>query len=91
MVGQVGKSIGHDVAEEITAEFTIEPFIDGAPGPHVQAAIDVVQAAGLAVEVGPFGTSIKGATEDVLRAVGDLTRAAISHGATRLSLQLTVA
>ena len=44
--------MGHDVVVEISAEFTIEPFADGAPGPHVRAAID--------------------------------------HGATRVSLQLTV-
>ena len=40
--------MGHDVVVEISAEFTIEPFVEGAPGPHVRAAIDVAEAAGLA-------------------------------------------
>ena len=75
---------------EITAEFTIEPFADGAPGPHVRAAIEVAEAAGLAVDIGPFGTSVSGSAETVLRTVSELTRAAVDHGATRVSLQLTV-
>ena len=28
------------------AEFTIEPFVEGEPGPHVRAAIEVAEAAG---------------------------------------------
>ena len=75
---------------EITAEFTIEPFADGAPGPHVRAAIDVAEAAGLAVDIGPFSTSVRGPAETVLHTVSELTRAAVDHGATRVSLQLTV-
>ena len=85
-----GDSPGHDEGVEITAEFTIEPFADGAPGPHVRAAIEVAEAAGLAVDVGPFGTSVSGSADEVLKAVSDLTRAAVDHGATRVSLQLTV-
>ena len=81
---------GHDEGVDITAEFTIEPFTDGAPGPHVRVAIDVAEAAGLAVDVGPFGTSVSGSADQVLTAVSDLIRAAINHGATRVSLQLTV-
>ena len=73
-----------------TAEFTIEPFVDGAPGPHVQAAIAVAEEAGLEVEVGPFGTSVTGETSVVVSTVDALLRAAIDHGATRVSLQVTV-
>ncbi|MCS5677752.1 MAG: thiamine-binding protein [Actinomycetota bacterium] len=75
---------------EISAEFTIEPFVEGAPGPHVRAAIDVAEAAGLAVDVGPFGTSVSGESESVLETVDAVVRAAIDRGATRVSLQLTV-
>ena len=39
--------MGHDVVVEISAEFTIEPFVEGAPGPHVRAAIDVAEALSL--------------------------------------------
>jgi hypothetical protein len=32
-------------------EFTIEPFHEGRPGPHVTAAIDAVEALGITGEV----------------------------------------
>ena len=82
--------MGHDGGVTATAEFTIEPFVDGAPGPHVQAAIAVAEEAGLEVEVGPFGTSVTGETSVVVSTVDALLRAAIDHGATRVSLQVTV-
>ena len=72
----------------VAAEFTIEPFVPGAPGPHVQAAIDTCLQAGLDVEVEPFGTRIVGDGEQVATAVGDLTRAALRAGASRVSLQV---
>jgi len=73
------------------AEFTIEPFVEGDPGPHVRAAVAVAETAGLAVDVGPFGTAIEGESADVLDAVDAVVRAAVANGATRVSLQLTVA
>jgi len=82
--------MSHDVVVEISAEFTIEPFVEGAPGPHVRAAINVAEAAGLVVDVGPFGTAVSGESESVLETVDAVVRAAIDHGATRVSLQLTV-
>ncbi|MEE2958731.1 MAG: thiamine-binding protein [Actinomycetota bacterium] len=72
------------------AEFTIEPFVEGEPGPHVRAAIAAAEAAGLVVRVGPFGTSVEGGSAAVLDAVDAVVRAAVDHGATRVSLQLTV-
>ena len=41
----------------LTVEFTIEPFVEGAPGPHVLAAVAVVESHGVFVEFGPFGSS----------------------------------
>ena len=82
--------MGHDGGVTATAEFTTEPFVDGAPGPHVQAAIAVAEEAGLEVEVGPFGTSVTGETPAVVSTVDAVLRAAVEHGATRVSLQLTV-
>lgn len=83
--------MGHDAEVQIAAEFTIEPFVDGSPGPHVRAAIDVAESAGLTVEVGPFGTALSGESGTVLDTVDAVVRAAIANGATRVSLQLTVA
>ena len=31
---------------EVVAEFTIEPFVEGSPGPHVTAGLDAVRTAG---------------------------------------------
>ena len=81
----------HDESMSTVAEFTIEPFVEGDPGPHVSAAVAVAEAAGLAVDVGPFGTAIEGESADVLNAVDAVVRAAVANGATRVSLQLTVA
>jgi len=69
-------------------EYTVEPFVAGAPGPHVRAALDAAGDAGLDVEVGPFGTTVAGADEAVISAAGRVVRAAIDAGATRVSLQV---
>ena len=73
----------------VTVEFTVEPFVEGRPGPHVTSAIAAVEAAGLAADVGPFGTAFTGPEADAVAAVGALLRAALDHGATRVSLQVT--
>ncbi len=83
--------VGHDGSMSTVAEFTIEPFVEGDLGPHVRAAVAVAEAAGLAVDVGPFGTAVEGGLADVLDAVDAVVRAAVANGATRVSLQLTVA
>ena len=83
--------MGHDEHMSAVAEFTIEPFVDGNPGPHVRAAIEAAADAGLAVEVGPFGTAVEGESAAVLNAVNAVVRAAVANGATRVSFQLTVA
>ena len=70
------------------AEFTVEPFEEGNPGPHVQAAI--AAATPLVADVGPFGTVVEGTIDEVLAAVDTITRAAMDAGATRVSLNLTV-
>jgi len=72
----------------LTVEFTVEPFVAGEPGPHVQAAIAAARRSGLAVDVGPFGTSVSGDDERVLDAVDAVVRAAVAAGASRVSLQL---
>lgn len=73
----------------MVVEFTVEPFSEGAPGPHVRAAVDAAGTAGLNVEFGPFGTTVSGPDEVLLDAVDAIVRAAVLAGATRVSLQLT--
>jgi uncharacterized protein YqgV (UPF0045/DUF77 family) len=72
----------------LVVEFTVEPFVEGAPGPHVQAAWGAAEASGLTVERGPFGTSLAGDEAAVLDAVDAVVRAAVAAGATRVSLQV---
>jgi uncharacterized protein YqgV (UPF0045/DUF77 family) len=69
-------------------EFTVEPFVEGVPGPHVQAAVGAAEAAGLTVEFGPFGTAVSGDDDAVLAAIQAIVRAAVEAGASRVSLQV---
>jgi hypothetical protein len=67
-------------------EFTIEPFVEGQPGPHVTSAIDAARALGHDVEFGPFGSSCtvpEAAAGEVVKAVLD---AAFANGATHVNL-----
>jgi uncharacterized protein YqgV (UPF0045/DUF77 family) len=75
----------------LTVEFTIEPFVPGEPGTHVQAAVEAAERSGLAVDFGPFGTAVTGEDEAVLTAVDRIVRAAVAAGATRVSLQVAQA
>jgi len=71
-------------------EFTTEPFeLDGFPE-HAKAARRVVDEAGLAVSVGPFGTSAEGGAEEALAAVTRLLRETLAAGASRISVQVSV-
>ena len=70
------------------AEFTVEPFVDADPGPHVLAAIDEVRKRGFDAEIGPFGTAIAGDAAAVSEAVGAMLEAARTAGATRVALQI---
>ena len=75
---------------QVSAEFTIEPFVEGQPGAHVRAGLDALRDEGFAVEVGPFGSAIVGDPEPVAAALSRLVAAATANGATRVSLQVTV-
>ncbi|HET8619530.1 MAG TPA: thiamine-binding protein [Acidimicrobiales bacterium] len=72
----------------LSVEFTVEPFVEGEPGPHVRAAVEAAERSGLAVDVGPFGTLVTGDDEAVLAVVDDVVRAAMGAGASRVSLQV---
>ena len=71
------------------AEFLVEPFEEGHPGPHVIAAIEAVSALGFEPVMGPFGTTISGSAEDVMVAVKSLLDAAVTAGASRVSVQVS--
>ncbi len=67
-------------------EFTIEPFHEGNPGPHVRAAVAAVEALGVEVEFGPFGSSCRVSQVQVAEVSGALLAAAFANGATHISL-----
>jgi uncharacterized protein YqgV (UPF0045/DUF77 family) len=81
-----GNNLG---SEKAKAEFTIEPFMEGEPGPHVKETIAVAKQSGLDVEIGPFGTTVIGEQETVFELVSELVKTAMDNGASRISLQVT--
>jgi len=73
----------------VRAEFTTEPFHGEGPIPeHVTAAAAPLTTAGLAPELGPLGTSVEGEAEAVVDALAAALKAALRHGATRVTLTL---
>ncbi|MGH3440329.1 MAG: thiamine-binding protein [Sciscionella sp.] len=73
---------------QLQAEFTTEPFREADPPQHALRARDIAIAAGLEVEFGPFGTTVRGERDQVLDAVGAIARAAFDGGASRITMQL---
>lgn len=69
-------------------EFTIEPFTEGNPGPHVRAAVAAAEALGAAVEFGPFGSSCTVPATQVGEVSGAVLSAAFANGATHVSLHV---
>ena len=69
-------------------EFTVEPFVEGHPGPHVLAAIEAVTERGVPVDVGPFSSVADVEVDQAASTVAALLQAALDRGATRLAVQL---
>lgn len=67
-------------------EFTIEPFTEGNPGPHVRAAVAAAEALGVSVEFGPFGSSCTVTPEQVAEVSGAIVAEAFANGATHVNL-----
>lgn len=70
-------------------EFTIEPFVEGRPGPHVTAALAAAADLGITVEFGPFSSSCRVATDRMGAVVATITDAALAHGASHVSLHVS--
>ncbi len=73
----------------LSVEFTIEPFVDGEPGVHVTAAVAAVEAHGIAVDFGPFGSLFSVDAKSLPVVVGDLLRVAYEHGATFVNIAVS--
>jgi hypothetical protein len=70
-------------------EFTIEPFTEGNPGPHVRAAVAAAESFGVVVEFGPFGSSCTVSQAQVAEVSGAIVAEAFANGATHVSLHAT--
>ena len=66
-------------------EFTIEPFVEGHPGPHVTSAVSAAEELGAVVEFGPFGSSCTVAVSAAPAVAAAVLAAAFDHGATHVS------
>jgi uncharacterized protein YqgV (UPF0045/DUF77 family) len=69
-------------------EFTIEPFNEGQPGPHVTAPADTLRTMGVDVEVGPFGSSCVVSDDEVGETVATVVRIALDHGASHVNVDV---
>ncbi|MBI4885307.1 MAG: hypothetical protein HY826_14765 [Actinobacteria bacterium] len=67
-------------------EFTVEPFTEGNPGPHVRAAVSAAEALGVSVEFGPFGSSCAVGQAQLAEVAGAIVAEAFANGATHVSL-----
>lgn len=74
----------------IKVEFTIEPFVDGDPPERVNKAVAAVEVLGIAVEIGPFGSSFVASRELVGQALAALITTAYENGATHVSVDTEV-
>jgi uncharacterized protein YqgV (UPF0045/DUF77 family) len=72
----------------VELEFTIEPFVEGQPGPHVRAAVAAVEAVGVEVDFGPFGSTCWASAEQMPSVVAAIVEQAFSNGATHVSLHV---
>ncbi len=70
----------------VRVDFTVEPFVEGRLGPHVEAALHVLREAGHAPDVGPFGNAVEGDAARLLPAVARALAASFDAGASGVSL-----
>lgn len=70
----------------IRVEFTVEPFVEGTPGPHVKSALDQLRARGLDPDVGPFASTVEGEHHILLKALEPMVTAALANGASNVAL-----
>lgn len=69
-------------------EVLVEPFRENDPGPHVQAAVDALEAADLVTDMGPFATTATGDLDQVIDAVTALLRRSFESGADAIQVRV---
>ena len=72
----------------LRVEFTIEPFVEGQPGPHVLSGVAAAEAMGVAVEFGPFGSTCTVAPGQAGAVLGAIVDAAVANGASNVTVDI---
>lgn len=83
-----GLPIGRILDAVHRLEFTIEPFAEGHPGPHVTGPTEALRALGYEVEFGPFGSTAIVPDDELGAAVALVAATAFEQGATHLNLDV---
>jgi len=73
---------------DVAVEFLIEPFVEGVPGSHVDAALAAFTSRGLSVDLGPFSSVSSGSLERIGEAIGAMVVDAMRGGATHINLSV---
>lgn len=87
MVGVMSRE-GAEGSVAVRAELLVEPFVEGRPGPHVEAVMVSLAADGLEVDMGPFASAIEGPLGSLLDAVNRAVRAGFDAGATAIQFRV---
>lgn len=78
----------NDDSSTARVEAFVEPFHENAPGPHVTAAVDALQAGGLTVDMGPFATEAEGDLHAAIDAVATMLRTSFAAGADAVQVRI---
>lgn len=73
---------------QVKVEFTIEPWVDGDPPERVNLCVAAIQARGVEVEVGPFGTAFVASSDVASSALAEVVSIAYANGATHVSIDV---
>jgi hypothetical protein len=74
----------------IKVEFTIEPFEMGEAPERVTLSVAAVEALGIPVEIGVFGSAFTADAAQVGTAISALLATAYAHGATHVTIDTEV-
>ncbi|MEL6984892.1 MAG: helix-turn-helix domain-containing protein [Actinomycetota bacterium] len=77
-----------DAEPTLAVEFLVEPFSEGDPGTHVQAAVGAFERRELEVDLGPFASVVSGDPDTIADAVAEMIREAMAAGATSLRMHI---
>jgi hypothetical protein len=72
----------------IKVEYTIEPFLEGEIPARVTLAAAALEALGISVDIGVFGSSFAVDAARIGEAMSVLTSTAYAHGATHVTIDL---